>query len=321
MINNINRNWDFTKGSTNINGIFTPWYITGFSDGEGSFQITIQDLKGKGLTGFKPFLEFKITQKNDSVGVLFEIQKFFNCGRICIDNRKSDTMKFVITNVDDLVYKLVPHFDKYQLVTSKYLNYIDFKSALILLKNKEHFKYEGIQKLKLIKSTMNKARSFEDKYNYCLSNKVSLDPSWLQGFIDGEGSFQCEIGLDKRRNSSKNTINFSLQIKQNSHDVAVLNHIKKYLKYGFLKPKYNTENIKVTMSMAFTRKTTVIWIRNYKIICKFFDQYPLYTLKWLDYLDWKRLIRLKESKAHLNRQGLILMKYIKANMNANRVIY
>jgi len=64
--------------------------------------------------------------------------------------------------------------------------------------------------------------------------------------------------LDKRRNSSKNTINFSLQIKQNSHDVAVLNEIKKYFKSGYLKPKYNTENLKATMSMAFTRKTAVI---------------------------------------------------------------
>lgn len=34
----------------------SPWYITGLTDGEGSFQITIQDIKGKGLTGFKPFL-------------------------------------------------------------------------------------------------------------------------------------------------------------------------------------------------------------------------------------------------------------------------
>jgi len=165
-------------------------------------------------------------------------------------------MKFVITNIDDLVYKLIPHFDKYTLITSKYLNYIDFKFAVMLLKDKEHFKYEGIQKLKLIKSTMNKARSFEDKYNFCISNKVNLDPCWLQGFIDGEGSFQCEIGLDKRRNSSKSVINFSLQIKQNSHDVAVLNAIKEYFNSGYLKPKYNTENLEVTMTSS--RKTTVI---------------------------------------------------------------
>jgi hypothetical protein len=195
MINNINKDWNFTKGSTNKNSVLTPipWYITGISDGEGSFQITIQDMKGKGLTGFKPFLEFKITQKNQSVEVLFEIRKFFGYGRICIDNRKSDTMKFVITNVNDLAYKLIPHFDKYPLITSKFLNYSDFKSALMLIKKKEHFKYEGIQKLKLIKSTMNKERSFNDKYDFCLFNKVNLDPSWLQGFIDGEGSFQCEI--------------------------------------------------------------------------------------------------------------------------------
>jgi len=121
-------------------------------------------------------LEFKITQKKHSVGILFEIQKFLDCGRICIDNRKSDTMKFVITNVDDLVYKLIPHFDKYTLMTSKYLNYIDFRSAALLLKNKEHFKYEGIQKLKIFKSTMNKGRSFEDKYKFCQSNMINLDP-------------------------------------------------------------------------------------------------------------------------------------------------
>ena len=56
MLNNINKNWNFTKGSTNINSILTHWYITGITDGEGSFQISIQDLKGNGLTGFKPFL-------------------------------------------------------------------------------------------------------------------------------------------------------------------------------------------------------------------------------------------------------------------------
>lgn len=321
MINNINKDWNFTKGSTNKNSVLTPWYITGISDGEGSFQITIQDMKGKGLTGFKPFLEFKITQKNHSVGVLFEIRKFFGCGRICIDNRKSDTMKFVITNVDDLTYKLIPHFDKYPLITSKYLNYSDFKSALMLLKKKEHFKYEGIRKLKLIKSTMNKSRSFKDKYNFCLFNKVNLHSSWLQGFIDGEGTFQCEIGLDKRRNNNKNVVSFSLQIKQNNHDVAVLKNIINYFKSGYLKPKYNTENLEITMNVSSNRKTTVIWIRKYKVICEFFDQYPLYTLKRLDYLDWKRLINLKESKAHLDKQGLILMKYIKANMNSNRIKY
>jgi hypothetical protein len=163
-------------GSSNIKSIFTPWYVTGFTDGEGSFQITIQDIKGKGLTGFKPFLEYKITQNSHSVGVLIEIQKFFGCGRINIDNRESDTMKFVITKLDDLSSKLIPHFENYPLVTSKNLNYMDFKSAILLMKNKEHFNSKGINKLRLIKSCMNYSRSFEDKYNFCLSKKIDLHP-------------------------------------------------------------------------------------------------------------------------------------------------
>ena len=166
---------------------------------------------------------------------------------------------------------------------------------------------------------MNNNRSFEDKYNFCLFKNINLHPCWIQGFIDGEGSFQCEITLDKRRNSSKNLINFSLQIKQNNYDAAVLNAIKEYFKSGYLKPKYNIKDIEETKTLY--RKTTVYWNRNYKIISQFIDQYPLYTLKQLDYLDWKRLINLKENKAHLIKQGLILMKYIKTNMNVNRTKY
>ena len=62
--------WNLKSENKNSNCILTPWYITGISDGEGSFQITIQDIKGKGKTGYKPFLEFKITQKNHSIKTL-----------------------------------------------------------------------------------------------------------------------------------------------------------------------------------------------------------------------------------------------------------
>lgn len=53
---NLDKNWDFRLGSNKKDGVFTPWYITGICDGEGSFQIIIQDIKGKGYIGYKPFL-------------------------------------------------------------------------------------------------------------------------------------------------------------------------------------------------------------------------------------------------------------------------
>jgi LAGLIDADG endonuclease len=112
-------------------------------------------------------LEFKISQKKHSVGLLYEIKKFFGCGRINVDNNKTDTMKFVITNIDDLMNKVIPHFDEYTLKTSKCLNYLDFKKAVFIMNEKEHYNIEGINNLKKIKSNMNKARSFKDKFDYC----------------------------------------------------------------------------------------------------------------------------------------------------------
>ena len=196
---NIGNNWNFQSGSTISDSILTPWYITGISDGEGSFQITIQDNKGKGKTGYKPFLEFKITQKNHSVGLLYEIKKFFGCGRINIDNNKTGTMKFVITNIDDLVNKVIPHFDKYILKTSKHLNYLDFKMAILIMNEKKHYNLEGINNLKNIKSNMNKSRLFKDKFDFCWAEDIIVKPEWVQGFIDGEGSFQCEINFSNKK--------------------------------------------------------------------------------------------------------------------------
>jgi len=64
------------KKDTNLLKL-TAWYVTGITDGEGSFQMTIQDFKGQGLKGFKPFLEFKLTEKKYSIDLLLKLKNFF----------------------------------------------------------------------------------------------------------------------------------------------------------------------------------------------------------------------------------------------------
>jgi len=316
FLSNITNSESFILSNLDKNtNIIMPWYVTGFTDGEGSFQITIQDIKGKGLTGYKPFLEFKITQKSHSIDVLIEIKKYFKCGRISIDNRKTDTVKYVVTNINDIINKVIPHFDQYSLMTSKYLNYFDFKLAALLMSSKDHYSMKGIEELKNIKLKMNKGRSFEEKFHYCWSKPIILEPNWIQGFIDGEASFQCDI-IKPQINRVNSTINFSLQIKQNNHDVAVLSAIRNFFRNGYLKPKYDIKSIEVINNLP--RKSTILWIRNYEVVCQFLDKYPLYTKKWLDYLDWKSLIELKLQKAHLTNTGLNRMYKIKGKMNSKR---
>src|SRR5277367_5428233 len=113
-------NWDFVKGnSLSETSVLNPNYVTGLVDAEGSFQITllsqnkisdkslITDIQNNKLgTEF----EFKVTQKSHSVGILHELIKFFGCGRINIDNRTTDTKKFLVRSREDLIHKVFPHF-------------------------------------------------------------------------------------------------------------------------------------------------------------------------------------------------------------------
>jgi LAGLIDADG endonuclease len=73
----------------------------------------------------------------------------------------------VVTNIKELINKVLPHFDNFPLQSSKYLNYVDFKKAALIMFEKEHYTYNGIIKLKEIKAKMNRARTFDDKFNFC----------------------------------------------------------------------------------------------------------------------------------------------------------
>jgi LAGLIDADG endonuclease len=121
-LNNLNR--DFSK--PRLNAKLKPWQVTGLTDGfvEGGFYCSI--LKTEfGLTGFKVKLEFKVTQKTHSKGILYELQEYFGCGSVVIDNRKTDTKKYHITSLSAIIEKILPHFDSYPCLTSKYLNFSD----------------------------------------------------------------------------------------------------------------------------------------------------------------------------------------------------
>jgi hypothetical protein len=48
------------------------------------------------------------------------------------------------------------------------------------------------------------------------------------------------------------------------------------------------------------------------------DQYPMLTRKHLDYLDWKKIVSLKNEGAHKTEEGFNLIKQIKLKMNSKR---
>jgi len=192
--------------------------------------------------------------------------------------------------------------------------------------NKEHLSSleQRLNKIRQINSKMNKMRRFEDKYDFCkislgLNNQneitYRLPDYWVQAFIDGEGMFYNYISEKKSRNTTYLGVDSSLEIAQNSHEIAVLFAIKKFFNGGYLKPKYNISDLSECKK---SRSVNRFIFRDTDKIIKFLDKYPLLTRKSLDYEDWKKIVDLKNTGAHKTPEGLKLMNEIKEQMNSKR---
>lgn len=86
----------------------------------------------------------------------------------------------------------------------------------------------------------------------------------------------------------------TLEVAQSNHDVWILDALTKFFGYGYLKPKYNINNIDEAKNSRIVNRFV---INQYAVVTEFFDKYPLFTRKRLDYLDWKKLINLKAERA------------------------
>jgi len=65
---------------------------------------------------------------------------------------------FVVSKFNDITEIVIPFFDNYPIYGVKSLDYINFKEVALLMKEKGHLNIEGIEKIKRIKSNMNKYR-------------------------------------------------------------------------------------------------------------------------------------------------------------------
>jgi hypothetical protein len=114
-----------------------PWFITGFTDAEGSFSIII-DKNNKRTLGWRIQHKFQIGLDKRDLSILLQIQQFLGgIGSIyCYPNQKK--VNYSIDSIKDLII-LINHLDKYPLLTQKLADFILFKQIIELIKKKITF--------------------------------------------------------------------------------------------------------------------------------------------------------------------------------------
>ena len=128
-------------------------YISGFTDGEGCFSVSFSK-RDKFLIGWETKPSFCVGQNHDRAEVLFLMQEKFGCGFMRRD-MKDKTLKYEVRSLNDLITKVIPHFERYPLMSGKAKDFELFKCVCLLMEKGRHTTLSGLRDITRLAFQMN----------------------------------------------------------------------------------------------------------------------------------------------------------------------
>ena len=178
-----------------------------------------------------PTFQIELNHKDEELLKL--IQAYFE-GVGAIHKSKN----FVVYQVRSLekIYKvIIPHFDRYPLITQKAADYMLWRQVIMMMVRKEHLKQDGLEKVIALKATLNKGLSDELKAAFPntlpvkrpkVIDRVIRDPQWVAGFTSGEGCLLVIITKSLTKIGFRVLLTF--QLTQHSRDEQLLRSFIEY---------------------------------------------------------------------------------------------
>jgi len=268
---NDNSNRISLKQSKNHNAhIKDQWeqWLVGFTDGDGNFHISHQ--------GDKWGLSYKLSQSRYNLRVLHYIKKQLGVGSITKDGTKG---QYFIRDRKIIETVIIPIFDKYPLLTTKYFDYVKLKKALVILNNTSLSKEDKNLKLLAIKNSKANSDYISPAWNNAIlpltdvsSINNVMSKSWLVGFIEAEGSFYLT-----NKDSNRIVHGFGLTQKLDKvvlDGIGIMLHISNPVRFKELHNHYilDTTNSRAIENIILFFKDTMkgvksleyrIWARSY----------------------------------------------------------
>ncbi len=294
--------------STEIN-ILNPYYVTGFTDAEGSFLINVQprpDLK----LGYSISLSFKLKLHSKDTELLGRICNFFNVGKIY--TRKDGYIEYIVNSMKDMEV-IINHFNNYPLISQKLSDYKIFKLVFELIKQKKHLTLEGFKEILSLKASFNNGLSEEltifpniipSLRPKTITPKLeTINPCWVSGFVDGDGCFYISL------TNNSTGVGLVFKITQHIRDTDLLKEFVNYFNCG----RYSLSSPEAG-DFIVTKFEDI-----YTKIIPFFNKYPLQGCKYLDFSDFNSVAELMKNKAHITSEGFESIKQIKSGTNKKRI--
>lgn len=254
--------------------------------------------------------DFSLNLHAKDLPLLYKIQNFLGVGRIHVSSG-GKTASFTVSRMDDIINVIIPHFKQYPLQSGKSIDFQLWNQCAEMLANKEHLNILGLNKIVGLKSALNLGLSEDLKLEFkdvipmerpaFMVDPNPLNANWISGFTEGDGSFHVSIS------SKTGQVRIFYSIGLNKRDLPLIVKIQEYFG-GIGKISHYAKNNAVQFIVADIKSLN-------EIINPQFDTYLLCGNKRTNYLIWKEILMLVNSKAHLTSEGLNTIKGLKSNLN------
>ncbi len=162
-------------------------YLAGFSDGEGSFNISFRrrdDYPGP----WKLSLCFNVSQKDKVILALFK--QHLKCGTL--RGRPDGVWYYEVNNFAAILENVIPFFDRFGFLSAKKKrDFAKFKQIASLVKEGRHLTEVGVREILEIRGDMNDGGAGRRKYS---------DADILEGF---EAGISSETRCQARANEAE----------------------------------------------------------------------------------------------------------------------
>jgi len=128
-------------------------YISGFVDGEGCFCVSFQP-SSRHCMGWEVRPSFSVSQNADRAQPLYWLKERWNCGSIRPD-RSDKTIKFEVRNIRNLVSIVIPHFEKFPMMSSKQFDADRFARICRVIDAGRHRELGGFEMIVRLAMDMN----------------------------------------------------------------------------------------------------------------------------------------------------------------------
>lgn len=163
----------FQEESLNLIPDSLGYYLAGFVDGEGSFNVSLRQKTDYHLK-WQVVLSFNVSQRD--ITNLITLKEVLGCG--IIKKRRDGVYSLDITTPTSIVLKVIPFFKRFSFRSEKAIrNFTIFCEIAALMRLGNHKHIDGLKEILELRETLNLGKGRTRKYSASDVLKTLLEKS------------------------------------------------------------------------------------------------------------------------------------------------